>query len=53
VVLQELKNKQEEESDLDTQKKIQKFAQMLKTLNEYKSKYKSTRDRVEKAKIHR
>lgn len=36
----------------EAQKKIEKFATMLRTLNKYKKEYKSKSDKDEKKKIH-
>lgn len=39
-------------SDPKNQEKINKFAQMLKTLNDYKTKYKTATSAEEKKKVH-
>ena len=39
-------------NDESEQKKIEKFATMLRTLNKYKKEYKSQTDEDEKKKIH-
>jgi len=36
----------------EAQKKIEKFATMLRTLNKYKKEYKNQTDKNEKTKIH-
>lgn len=39
-------------SDPQNQQKINKFAEMLKTLNDYKTKYKTASSKEEKKKVH-